>query len=315
MSGRFLFTWSSVGYSIGKCPPSSYLPWIAQPLQCLSVMPDLTSTITKRRYSRSCLPAAFISNFCATEQLCRRHKTAEITKKYAYVCGRNLSRLAYQEDELYDKSYISFLKREHPDTHLITSFSSKGFTLNDSNQVLGPMILLPNAILHWRIYDAKEINPSSLLLFTLLHPKPDILVLGTGDHIVPLSPECKELLKEANISVEVQRTETALATYNFLSVEDRITVGAFCLVSQQSAFTTLHSLAEYSAEEDELFLLQEESSTIQTASESHDSSKISNEISGGQAELLEESKEINPEKLAEKKRSRRPKTQIVADDK
>ena len=53
---------------------------------------------------------------------------------------RCLSKLAYQEDELYEKSHITFLHkpnaqgRPSPST-LVTSFSHKGFTLNLDSQV------------------------------------------------------------------------------------------------------------------------------------------------------------------------------------
>jgi len=263
---------------------------------------------------------------------------------------RNLSRLAYQEDELYDKSFISFLKKEHPGIHMITAFSSKGFTLNDDNKVLGPMILLPQAILHWRIQDPKEITPSSLLVFTLMHPKPDILVLGTGDRIVPLSEESQKLLKDAGIAVEVQRTETALATYNFLAVEDRITVGAFCLVSPQAAFTKLDAIGYESLEEELIFeeepalistevaadsklekasekilaselIFEEESALISanTATESkvekeaeNLKSEVSSDVSQAAAEEQAESDVKNVKE--KKKRGRgRPKKQIIAD--
>merc|ERR1712150_233515 len=74
--------------------------------------------------------------------------------------------------------------------------------------------------------------------------------------------ESQKLLKDAGIAVEVQRTETALATYNFLAVEDRITVGAFCLVSPQAAFTKLDAIGYESLEEELIF--EEEPARIST---------------------------------------------------
>ena len=112
------------------------------------------------------------------------------------------------------------------------------------------MILLASCILHWRIEHARDITPASLKLFTLLHPKPDIVVLGTGDDIVHLSEECREFLRKHRIAVEVQRTENAVATYNFLSVEDRIVAGAFCLVTREAV---LKKMTVESYEESEVY--------------------------------------------------------------
>ena len=49
----------------------------------------------------------------------------------------------------------------------------------------GPMVVFPNAVLSWRVMDILEVNERSLSLFTILEPKPDIVIIGYGDRPVP----------------------------------------------------------------------------------------------------------------------------------
>lgn len=53
----------------------------------------------------------------------------------------------------------------------------------------------------------------------LVWPKPDLLVLGTGPSILPLSLESRRHLSELGIRVEVQDTRNAAAQFNLLATE------------------------------------------------------------------------------------------------
>lgn len=56
-------------------------------------------------------------------------------------------------------------------------------------------------------------------ILDLVWPKPDLLVLGTGASIVPLSPETRARIGELGIRVEVQDTRNAAAQFNLLATE------------------------------------------------------------------------------------------------
>jgi hypothetical protein len=56
-------------------------------------------------------------------------------------------------------------------------------------------------------------------ILDLAWPKPDLLVLGTGRHILPLSPETRRHINELGIRVEVQDTRNAAAQFNLLATE------------------------------------------------------------------------------------------------
>ena len=113
------------------------------------------------------------------------------------------------------------------------------------------MVVFPNAVLSWRVLDFLEVNERSLSLFTVLEPKPDIVIIGYGDppnpavraprlgydlndeektkyernymltakrnkdiasHIAKLSLS----MKQKKITLECYPTEDAISAYNYL---------------------------------------------------------------------------------------------------
>ena len=115
----------------------------------------------------------------------------------------------------------------------------------------GPMAVFPNAVLSWRIMDFLEVNERALSIFTIIEPKPDILILGYGDRpsTTIRSPRidyeiddekeekiekeyrlvekrnkevafhCAKLaltMKQKKINLECMPTEDACAAYNYL---------------------------------------------------------------------------------------------------
>jgi uncharacterized protein len=52
-------------------------------------------------------------------------------------------------------------------------------------------------------------------------PRIDILLIGTGLEIVPLSAELRRPFREAGISVDAMQTGAAARTYNILVAENR----------------------------------------------------------------------------------------------
>ena len=43
------------------------------------------------------------------------------------------------------------------------------------------MAVFPNAVLSWRVMDFLQVDERALSLFTIIEPKPDIVILGYGD--------------------------------------------------------------------------------------------------------------------------------------
>ena len=59
----------------------------------------------------------------------------------------------------------------------------------------------------------------SLTLLTLLHPRPDLLLIGTGGKTWMLSPETRQFFASLGIRVDVMDTGNASAAYNLLARE------------------------------------------------------------------------------------------------
>ena len=64
----------------------------------------------------------------------------------------------------------------------------------------------------------------------LAWPKPDLLVVGTGRTMLPLSPETRRHINNLGIRVEVQDTRNAAAQFNLLATERGVQQVAAALV-------------------------------------------------------------------------------------
>lgn len=107
-----------------------------------------------------------------------------------------------------------------------TGYGDKTFEINEL-LIHGSVIATPQAFLCWKPKTPKEITVESLSILKYLNPKPELLVLGTGDNVIQLTREVHEFLHELDIGMEVQRTGSALGTFLVLNGEDRRVVGAF----------------------------------------------------------------------------------------
>ncbi|GFQ96212.1 NADH dehydrogenase 1 alpha subcomplex assembly factor 3 [Trichonephila clavata] len=152
--------------------------------------------------------------------------TSQVLKRTSF---RNIATTKHLWDnyEGDGKTTVSILNREYQHLIMIDTVSDFGFRLNNGIFVVGPMAVFPRTIMQWDVDSVENMTIDSLSLFTLLEPKLDIFILGTGDkHVIP-KPEILKFLKSKKISVEILATEKACATFNFLNVEGRCVAGAF----------------------------------------------------------------------------------------
>lgn len=64
----------------------------------------------------------------------------------------------------------------------------------------------------------------------LAWPKPDLLVLGTGRNILPLSPETRRHINELGVRIEILDTRNAAAQFNLLATERGVQQVAAALI-------------------------------------------------------------------------------------
>lgn len=104
----------------------------------------------------------------------------------------------------------------------VSRYSTRGFTIQ-GNKLYGSVALLQDVCLSWKVLSPADITVESLQLFTVVNPKIEILVIGTGEKMAMLTQEVHQYLKKHNIALEVLSTPHACSTYNFLIEEDRVT--------------------------------------------------------------------------------------------
>ena len=110
----------------------------------------------------------------------------------------------------------------------------KVYGLNDGQFLInhywinGSVIVFPNAYYMWNVLDAEEIKPHTLEIMNFVKPRPDYLIVGTGEETVMLDPSFYEHFKRMGISVDTCPTFEAASTFN-ICVEDRYNVACALL--------------------------------------------------------------------------------------
>lgn len=115
---------------------------------------------------------------------------------------------------------------------------NSGVTVTDGNGVL----LVDGEVFNWRPWEAKgslnlvnkkgqfEIPAEAFALFDLLWPRPDLLIIGVGPSIMPLSPETRKRISDLGMRIDVLDTRNAAAQFNLLATERGVTDVAAALI-------------------------------------------------------------------------------------
>ncbi|KAK5122920.1 hypothetical protein LTR85_003485 [Meristemomyces frigidus] len=160
---------------------------------------------------------------------------------------------ASKEDTQTDFNALNILSNTPAPSTAIDSCMPDGFALNSGLKVTGSgVMLVAGEAFRWRpwaregrkegtigaggigddnrgigsmagkVLNAKgqfEVDRQAWGILDLVWPKPDLLVLGTGARIVPVSPETRRQISEMGIRIEVQDTRNAAAQFNLLATE------------------------------------------------------------------------------------------------
>jgi len=106
---------------------------------------------------------------------------------------------------------------------MINTYSNIGFRLNKGMKIIGSMAIFNKSVLSWVVHDVEQITPESVSLFTLIEPKLDLLLIGTGEtgsnH--KISKDVTAYLRSKGINMEILPTNRACETFNFLNSEYR----------------------------------------------------------------------------------------------
>lgn len=99
--------------------------------------------------------------------------------------------------------------------------------LNTGSKTVGPTVIFPSHAICWNIMNGSHINKESLSLFTILEPKPDLLVIGLDDtYDFTYYQNLRALLKKHDIPSEILSVRNACAVFNFVNEEGRFVIAA-----------------------------------------------------------------------------------------
>ena len=111
----------------------------------------------------------------------------------------------------------------------INAYGNGGFRFADMSH-RGSLLALPSGIQPWQAVSAADIDAASLAVVLAEADAIDILLIGTGDDLVPLGPETRQHLVDAGISADPMATGAAVRTFNVLLSENRAVAAALIAV-------------------------------------------------------------------------------------
>ena len=117
--------------------------------------------------------------------------------------------------------------RNEKRTH-ISEVDAGGFELRGDVFVPTSICCLPYHAFLWRARVQEDVTVESLKLFTVVHPRPEIVVVGLGargprERLVDVEAH----FREEGIALEQMDTANAVHTFNILNDEGRTVGGAF----------------------------------------------------------------------------------------
>ena len=120
-----------------------------------------------------------------------------------------------------------FLPGQHP----IDGFGGFGFHFADMSH-RGSLLALPTGLRAFTPTRAGEITPETLApLFDEPKGAVELLIIGTGEELVPLAAPLREKLRAQKIRFDPMATRVAIATYNILLGERRRVAAALIAVA------------------------------------------------------------------------------------
>ncbi|XP_031622285.1 NADH dehydrogenase [ubiquinone] 1 alpha subcomplex assembly factor 3-like [Contarinia nasturtii] len=112
---------------------------------------------------------------------------------------------------------------------VISAYSTVGFRLNRVIKVIGPIIVFPKTVFSWHIESFDRLDSDSLMMFGLIQPRIETLIIGAGNYETSTSEMGKNILEisqKHKINVEVLTTELACTQFNYLNAEGRMIAAA-----------------------------------------------------------------------------------------
>ncbi|MAS12958.1 MAG: hypothetical protein CMH69_06615 [Nitratireductor sp.] len=111
----------------------------------------------------------------------------------------------------------------------IDAYGNGGFRFADMSH-RGSILCLPSGIHGWDVSGFGELEEADLARMFDEASEFDILLVGTGEQLIPMPAELRKRFREAGVAVETMATGAAVRTYNVLLAEDRTVAAALIAV-------------------------------------------------------------------------------------
>ncbi|MGQ7791478.1 Mth938-like domain-containing protein [Faunimonas sp. B44] len=111
----------------------------------------------------------------------------------------------------------------------IDAYGNGGFRFADMSH-RGSIVALPSGIESWAVLSPEDVSPESLRQILDEAGAIEVLLIGTGERLVPLAPPALSALREAGLVPDLMSTGAAVRTYNVLLSEGRAVAAGFIAV-------------------------------------------------------------------------------------
>ncbi|MEM9279945.1 MAG: Mth938-like domain-containing protein [Pseudomonadota bacterium] len=124
---------------------------------------------------------------------------------------------------------IEIREAHFPGRAPIDAYGNGGFRFADMSH-RGSLLCLPSGIYGWDVSKPDDLTVGNFEKLFSEAEDIEILLVGSGTDLVPLKPDLRTRLREAQISADPMATGAAVRTYNVLISEGRSVAAAFLAV-------------------------------------------------------------------------------------
>ena len=117
-----------------------------------------------------------------------------------------------------------------PGRHAIDAYGAGGFRFAEMSH-RGSILALPSGIKAWAPTQGRGLVPENFGPVFAESDAIELLLLGTGLDVIPVSEAVRARFREAGIRLDVMQTGAAARTYNILLAENRQVAAALIAVA------------------------------------------------------------------------------------
>lgn len=124
---------------------------------------------------------------------------------------------------------IEIREAHFPERAPIDTYGNGGFRFAGMSHK-GSILCLPSGIYGWDVSIPEDLSSDNFAKLFSEADEIEILLVGSGEHLVPIKSDLRTKLRNVNISADPMATGAAVRTYNVLVAEGRAVAAAFLAV-------------------------------------------------------------------------------------